>query len=112
MSARAISGKYVSEFEFRYNARKVSDAQRPVLIVQARKESASPTSSQLERARIERALFRGRQWRPPDGTMSGGRQGDRTPLQAGSRDRQRHHAPPNRNGREGAPLNRGPFPLD
>ena len=26
-------GKYVSEFEFRYNARKVSDAQRPVLIV-------------------------------------------------------------------------------
>ncbi|HZI81205.1 MAG TPA: IS1595 family transposase, partial [Vicinamibacterales bacterium] len=28
-------GKYVSEFEFRYNARKASDAQRPVLIVQA-----------------------------------------------------------------------------
>ena len=26
-------GRYVSEFEFRYNARKVSDAQRPVLIV-------------------------------------------------------------------------------
>jgi transposase-like protein len=27
-------GRYVSEFEFRYNARKVSDAQRPVLLVQ------------------------------------------------------------------------------
>ena len=26
-------GRYVSEFEFRYNARKVSDAQRPLLIV-------------------------------------------------------------------------------
>jgi transposase-like protein len=28
-------GKYVSEFEFRYNARKEPDAQRPVLIVQS-----------------------------------------------------------------------------
>jgi hypothetical protein len=28
-------GKYVSEFEFRYNARKASDAQRPVLIVRS-----------------------------------------------------------------------------
>ena len=27
-------GKYVSEFEFRYNARRMSDAQRPGLIVQ------------------------------------------------------------------------------
>jgi transposase-like protein len=27
-------GRYVSEFEFRYNARKVADAQRPVLLVQ------------------------------------------------------------------------------
>ena len=26
-------GKYVSEFEFRYNARKVADKDRPVLIV-------------------------------------------------------------------------------
>jgi hypothetical protein len=28
-------GKYVSEFEFRYNARKQSDAVRPLLIVRA-----------------------------------------------------------------------------
>jgi hypothetical protein len=27
-------GRYVSEFEFRYNARKGADAQRPVLLVQ------------------------------------------------------------------------------
>lgn len=27
-------GRYVSEFEFRYNARKLSDKQRPVLLVQ------------------------------------------------------------------------------
>jgi len=27
-----MSGKYVSEFEFRYNARKVKDKDRPALI--------------------------------------------------------------------------------
>jgi hypothetical protein len=32
MSAKAL-GKYVSEFEFRYNARKLADKDRPALIV-------------------------------------------------------------------------------
>jgi len=55
----------------------------------------------LERARIERALYRGRKWKPFK--MGGGGQGDRTPLRAGSRNRQRHHAPPEKQGQLSQP---------
>jgi hypothetical protein len=95
---QGASRKYVSEFEFRYNARKLADKDRPALIVGRRgREAPRPTSSQLERARIERALYRGRKWKPFK--MGGGGQGDRDPLRAAPENRQRHHAPPIEQGR-------------
>ena len=56
-------GRYVSEFEFRYNARNLSDGQRTRMLVAGAEGKRSPTSSQLELARIEKVLHRGRKWR-------------------------------------------------
>ena len=86
-------GRYVSEFEFRYNIRHLADKDRPVVLVAGAEGKRLTYKQQRERARIERELYRGRKWRAPR-KQSGGRQGPRTPRRVETRIRRRDHPPP------------------
>jgi hypothetical protein len=102
--------KYCDEFSFRYTHREISDSDRAELLVEGAEGKRLPTSSQQERARIDRERFLGRRWRSGSRRHhngSGG-QGRRTPHRAGSRNRQWHHAPPTYKGRS----QQRPLPFD
>ena len=74
-------GKYVSEFEFRYNARKVADAQRP----RAHRAGGGRQAADLQAASWSGHELSARSFAVGSGDAprdcDGGRQGDRTPLQ-------------------------------